>query len=262
MAVGFGTSPKGNDYSRYYFRMYEWLHRNKSLLLALNIISIMMLFFIHFFILTAQVNPSSTDEKILQIITVSLISIIALSIIWRGTICIAIGILGLSLIYASILLPSYVHGILQDEKQSYPDGKNKTTMLTIDQPIFVAIQGFFFLGIAMVVLSMVIGYRPDLLYVRNRPESFDMIWDKYPIWYDFNKKLVGRRYSEPMVHLKSLMTAEESYLVWRYEYILAEVYDTPHLVKPDSYLPKSSIIFRDKESGKMIGKAKYDGYFV
>jgi capsular polysaccharide biosynthesis protein len=47
--------------------MYEWLHRNKSLLLALNIIGIMMLFFIHFFILTAQINPSSTDEKILQI---------------------------------------------------------------------------------------------------------------------------------------------------------------------------------------------------
>jgi hypothetical protein len=58
------------------------------------------------------------------------------------------------------------------------------------------------------------------------------------------------------------MTAEENYLVWRYEYILADVYDTPHLVKPDSYLPKSSKIFRDKESGKMIGKAKYIGYFV
>jgi hypothetical protein len=262
MAPGFGTSHKSNDYSRYYFLMYEWLHRNKSLLLELNIINIIMLCFIHFFILTVQINPSSTAEKILQIITISLISIIALSIIWRGSICIAIGILGLSLIYAGILLPSYVLNILQDEKQSYPDGKNETSMLTIDQPIFVATQGFFFLGIAMVVLSMIIGYRPDLLYVRNRPEPLDTIWDKYPIWYDYNKKLVGRRYSEPMVHVKSLMTAEENYLVWRYEYILADVYDTPHLVKPDSYLPKSSKIFRDKESGKMIGKAKYIGYFV
>ena len=266
MTPGFAPSRNGNDYSWYcyrmYERMYEWFHRNKSLLLALNIISIMALFLIHFFILSVQINPSSIAEKILQTVTIGLISIIALSIIWRGIICIAIGTLGLSLIYAGILLPSYILGILEEE-ESYLDGKNEIGMPpTIDQqPISVAAQGFFFLGIAMVGLCMIIGYRPDVLYVRNRPEPSDTIWENYPIWYDYNVKFIGR-YSQPIVHIKSLMTDEESYLLWRYEYILADVLGTPHLVKPDSYVPKRSIIFRDKESGKMIGKAKYVGYFV
>jgi len=117
----------------------------------------------------------------------------------------------------------------------------------------------------MVGLSMIIAYKPEILYVRNRPKPSDTIWEIYPIWYDDyninNAKLLGR-YCEPLVHIKSLMTNEESYLLWRYEYILTDVYRTPHLVKPESYVPKSSAILRDKESGKMIGKARYVGYFI
>jgi hypothetical protein len=218
----------------------------------------MLLFLIHLFILAVQINPESIGEKILQVITISLLSIIALSIVWRGIVCIAIGILGLFLIYNGILLPSYSLGVLEE---SYLYEKNEISMSNINQPIFLATQGFFFLGIAMVGLSMIIAYRPDILYVRNRPKPLDTIWENYSIWYNDNVKLVGG-YSEPSVHIKSLMTDEEIYLLWRYEYILTEVYGTPHLVKPESYVPKSSRILRDKQSGKMIGKAKYVGYFV
>ena len=262
MAAGFATSDKSRTYSHYYFRMYEWFHRNKSLLLTLNVVSIILLFLIHLFILTVQINPASIAEIIIQVITISLIAIIALSIMWRGIVCIAIGILGLFLIHAGILLPTYSLGVL---KESYPDHKDQiSNMLNISQPTHMATQGFFFLGITMVGLSVIIAYRPDILYVKNRPKPSDTIWDSYPVWYDDNinnVKLVGR-YSEPLVHLKSLMTNEEIYLLWRYEYILTDVYCTPHLVKPESYVPKSSTILRDKESGKMIGKAKYIGYFI
>ena len=259
--AGFSTSRKSRNWSQYYYsRMYEWFYRNKSVLLALNLISIILLFLIHSSILAVQINPASIAAKIIQAITISLISIIALSIMWRGIICIAIGILGLFLIYAGILLPSYSFDVLQE---SNPDGKNQIT-LNIDQPVSVASQGFFFLGIAMVALSMIIGYRPEILYVKNRPKPLDTIWESYSIWhddYDNHVKLVGG-YSEPIVHLKNLMTDEEIYLLWRYEYILTDVYGTPYLVNPESYVPESSTIFRDKKSGKMIGKAKYVGYFI
>jgi hypothetical protein len=76
-----------------------------------------------------------------------------------------------------------------------------------------------------------------------------------------NVKLIDR-YSESYVHIKSLMTDQEIYLLWRYQYILTNVYGTQYLVKPDSYVPKSSTILRDKQSGKMIGKAEYVGFFV
>jgi hypothetical protein len=263
MAAGFATSKKSKTYSRYYYYMYHWFHINKSLLLTLNVISIILLFLIHLFVLTVQINPASVAELIIQAITISLITVIALSLIWRGIVCIAIGILGLFLIHAGILLPTYSLGVLGE---NYPDGKNQiSNILDINQPIFVATHGFFFLGITMVGLSMIIAYKPEILYVRNRPKPSDTIWESYPIWYDdyniSNAKLVGR-YCEPLVHIKSLMTNEESYLLWRYEYILTDVYRTPHLVKPESYVPKSSEILRDKESGKMIGKARYVGYFI
>jgi len=217
----------------------------------------MLLLVIHLSVLPFQINPTSIDEKVIEIMSICLICIIALSLIWRGIVCIVIGILGLSLIYTGIFLPSYAVGVLDD---SYPDGKNEKNIINI-QPVFVATQGFFFLGMSMVGLSMIIAYRPDVLYVRNRPKPLETIWEGYPVWYNDNIKLLGRN-SEHIVDIKSLMTDEEVYLLWRYDYILADVYGTPHLVKSDSHVPKSSTIFRDKKSGKMIGKGKYIGYFV
>jgi hypothetical protein len=58
------------------------------------------------------------------------------------------------------------------------------------------------------------------------------------------------------------MTAEEKYLSWRYEFVLTDIYGTPYLVKPDGFVPSRSTIFRDKANLSMIGKAKYNGYFV
>jgi hypothetical protein len=218
----------------------------------------MLLLVIHLSVLPFQINPTSIDEKVIEIMSICLICIIALSLIWRGIVCIVIGILGLSLIYTSIFLPSYPVDVLDD---SYPDGENEKNIINIKQPVLVATQGFFFLGMSMVGLSMIIAYRPDVLYVRNRPKPLETIWESYPVWYNDNIKLLGRN-SEHIVDIKSLMTDEEVYLLWRYDYILANVYGTPHLVKSDSHVPKSSTIFRDKKSGKMIGKGKYIGYFV
>jgi hypothetical protein len=218
----------------------------------------MLLLVIHLSVLPFQINPTSIDEKVIEIMSICLICIIALSLIWRGIVCIVIGILGLSLIYTGIFLPSYPVDVLDD---SYPDGENEKNIINIKQPVLVATQGFFFLGMSMVGLSMIIAYRPDVLYVRNRPKPLETIWESYPVWYNYNIKLLGRN-SEHIVDIKSLMTDEEVYLLWRYDYILANVYGTPHLVKSDSHVPKSSTIFRDKKSGKMIGKGKYIGYFV
>ena len=258
MEAGFTTSHRDRDYSLYYLRLYEWFYRNKSILLALNLISIMLLLVIHLSVLPFQINPTSIDEKVIEIMSICLICIIALSLIWRGIVCIVIGILGLSLIYTGIFLPSYPVDVLDD---SYPDGENEKNIINIKQHVLVATQGFFFLGMSMVGLSMIIAYRPDVLYVRNRPKPLETIWESYPVWYNDNIKLLGRN-SEHIVDIKSLMTDEEVYLLWRYDYILADVYGTPHLVKSDSHVPKSSTIFRDKKSGKMVGKGKYIGYFV
>ena len=253
------SSHKTRLHDYYYYNIYQWFYRNKSRLLQLNVISVAVLFLLHLFILIVQINSGSIAEKIIHTITIILICVMALSFSWRGIVSIAIGSLGILLIYAGVLLPSYTHGIMQE---SYLEGKNELNILNTKQPIIIASQGFFFLGLAMDVLTIIIAYRPDLLYVRNRPEPSDTIWDIYPIWYDMNNVKLIDRYSESYVHIKSLMTDQEIYLLWRYQYILTNVYGTQYLVKPDSYVPKSSTILRDKQSGKMIGKAEYVGFFV
>lgn len=251
---GFPTSHKDNRNIIKYYAINEWFNRNKSILLVFSVVSIMLLFLLHLSVLTVQIVPGSIFEKFVILTTIALISPIAISIIWKGIVPIAICALGLTLIYAGILFPLYAINMIGEiyYKASYG--------FTTEQSIVNATHGYFFLGVGMIVLSIIIGYKPTLLYTRNRPDPLDTVWEKYPIWHD-NAKLVGG-YKEPTVALKSLMTDKEKYLLWRYEYILTDIYGTPHLVKPDGHIPKSSTIFRDKGSRTMIGKAKYSGYFV
>ena len=228
--------------------------RKQSLLLVTATVSIVLLFVIHSSTTTMYPNPGSILQKFVIVITISLLLLIASSIFWKGIVPIAVCTLGLTLSYAGILYPSYIMDMVGEVyyKSSYG--------FTSEKSVLNASYGYFYLGIGMIVFSMIIGYKPSLLYTRNRPEPLDMRWKKYPIWYD-NAKVVGG-YLEPSVPLKSLMTAEEKYLSWRYEFVLTDIYGTPHLVKPDGLVPSRSTIFRDKTNLSMIGKAKYNGYFV
>jgi hypothetical protein len=192
--------------------------------------------------------------RIIQIVTIVLVSFVSLSVIWRGLIPIVICGLGIVLVYGGIAIPSYA---LTLPAESYFKG----IRVLIDQQIIsMATEGYFFLGIAMVVLSMIIAYKPTLLYVKNRPKPSHSLWADYQEWYD-NVQITGG-YTEPNVPLKTLMNEQEKYLLWRYEYILTRIYNTPYLVKPDGFVPKSSIVLRDNESGRMIGVARYSGYFI
>ena len=119
----------------------------------------------------------------------------------------------------------------------------------------------FFLGLGMVAFSIIIAYRPSILFARNRPESLEDEWSKYPVWHDNALLADGRQ--EPSVPVKSLMTDQDRYLLWRYEYVLADIYGTPHLVRPEGLVPKDSTrIFRDRDTGRVMGKARYSGFFM
>ena len=234
--------------------IYQWFHKNRSILIALSVISIILLFFLHLFTITIQISLNSIPAGIIQIITIILISLSSLSVIWRGLVPVIICGLGITLIYGGIVIPSYA---LTLPTESYFKG----IRILIDQQIIsMATEGYFFLGISMVVLSMIIAYKPTLLYVKNRPKPLHSLWTDYQKWYD-NVQLAGG-YTEPNVPLKTLMSEQEKYLLWRYEYILTSIYDTPYLVKPDGFVPKRSTILRDNESGRMIGVARYSGYFM
>ena len=242
----FRVSHKDNNSHSKYYVINEWFNGNKSLLLILSVISIMLLFLLHLTATTVQIVLGSISEKFVILTTTTLISIIAISVIWKGVASIAICAIGLTLTCIGILFPIYSVNMVGEVHYRASYG------FATEQSIFNASHGYFFQGIGMIVFSIIIGYKPGLLYIRNRPEPSHIVWEKYPIWHNNTKVVEG--YNDPTLVLKSLMTEEEKYLLWHYEFVLTDIYGTPYLVKPDGYVPKSSTIFRDKVSGKMIGK--------
>jgi hypothetical protein len=231
-----------------------FFERKQFLLLVISIISMVLLFVIHSATTAMYPDPSSSFQKFVVVITISLLLLIGCSIFSKGIVPIVICTLGLILSYAGVLYPSYIMDMVGEVyyKSSYG--------FTSEKSVLNASYGYFYLGISMIVFSIIVGHKPSLLYTKNRPEPSDIIWKKYPVWKD-NTKVIGG-YPEPSVPLRSLMTTEENYLLWRYEFVLTNIYGTPHLVKPDGFVPSRSTILRDKTNLSMIGKAKYNGYFV
>ena len=238
-------------------RAYLWFQRNDSKLLAIDVVCIAVLFFLH---LSSSTFQFFIQENInaLQIAALVLVSSIVLSVLWKGIVPIVICILGIVLIHNSLILPYYSQP--QPGEASFGEVKFRWTLYT-PTAVNVGASMNFFLGVSMVIFSIIIAYRPSLLFTRNRPGSVDSEWSKYALWHDNTLLADGR--TEYSVPIKMLMTHQERYVLWRYEYILASIYGTPHLVRPEGYVPKySTSIYRDRESGRIIGKARYDGFFV
>jgi hypothetical protein len=259
MATGEGgfSSPDRWSSKKATGKAYLWFQRNESKLLATDIVCIVLLFVLHFF-------PSTfhffIQEKVtaIQIAAIMLVSFIALSVVWKGIVPIVICVLGIVLIHNSVILPYYSQP--QPGEAYFGEVKFSWTLYT-PTAVSMGAEMNFFLGVSMVIFSIIIAYRPSLLFTRNRPESVDYEWLKYPLWHD--NTLLANGKTEYSVPIKRLMTDQERYVLWRYEYILASIYGTPHLVRPEGYVPKySTSIYRDRVSGRIIGKARYNGFFV
>jgi hypothetical protein len=259
MTRGEGASynPARRSDKKAVWRIRVWFHRNESTLLATNTVCIVLLFILHFLPLAFQFLISENVLAI-QIVTIALVFTIALSVVTKGIVPIIICMFGAILIHNSMILPHYTEP--QPGEASFGDVTITWTLYT-PTAVSVGADMNFYLGISMVILSIIIAYRPSLLFTRNRPDPVDTDWLKYPLWHDGT--LLADGSTEYSVPIKRLVTDQERYILWRYEYILANIYGSPHLVKPEGYVPKySTSIYRDKESGRIIGKARYNGLFA
>jgi hypothetical protein len=258
MGAGADSSPpERRNSNRAKVKAYLWFQRNGSKLVAIDIFCIVLLFILYLFPSTL---PPFIDESVngIQIAAIILVSFIAISVIWKGIVPGVICVLGIVLLHNSVILPYYSEP--QPGEASFGEVKFTWTLYT-PTAVSTGAGMNFFLGVSMVTFSIIVAYRPSLLFTRNRPDSVDSQWLKYPLWQDNTLLAEGR--TEYSVPIKRLMTDQDRYILWRYEYILANIYGTPHLVRPEGYVPKySTSIYRDRESGRMIGKAGYMGFFI
>ncbi|MEM2141163.1 hypothetical protein [Nitrososphaera sp.] len=231
-----------------------WMRKNETELLLADAAILGFLFLFH--MLDPSVVPLPPEA--VNIGAIVLVGFLFFTIAWKGLIPAAISILGVVLLHNAIILPYYPpsEGAFMHLLINQQSGSSDT-----ERAAGVAFTMHFLLGIGMVALAIMVAYAPRLLFTRNRPEEKDPTWSKYPIWYD-NVKLAGR-YSEPLVPARSLMEPQDRYLLWRYEYVLASIYGTHHLVRPDGLVPSRSTEFvRDRASGLLMGKGRFNGYFV
>ena len=233
-----------------------WTSRNQRILLASNALSLVVLFFVLLLTLTIKLWPI---DLVILVHFASLVSavFILLSVAPKGIIPIVISLLGVVLIHDSLMLtvtstPPTGKAIMDGQIIKFP---------LSDRVVMTATVTHFFLGVSMVIFGTILAHKPTLLFTKNRPPHSDEEWAKYQLWQDNSILADGR--TEQVVPVKSMMTEEDRRLLWRYEYVLANIYGSLYLVNPEGMVPKdSTAVLREKSSGRIIGKARFTGLFI
>ena len=140
-----------------------WLRSHDKFLLKLTIVGILLLSIIHIYLSISVIDFNSKIFGFLHIITILILILVFLSILIKGIVPIAISCLGIVLLYGSIVIPSVATDSLGPFYY-----KASTGNLNIES-INRGSHGFFLLGVAMIVFGIIIAYKPDVLYTRNRP---------------------------------------------------------------------------------------------
>ena len=192
-------------------------------------------------------------SRLIIVLTLVLIAIIPLPVVNKGIVPIAIAAIGLPLLYAGTVIPITV------------SSSSSIISVNYNEILFIA-GGYFLLGMSMMAFSILSAYKPSILYVRNRPkDTGDMNLEEYPVWDKMDRGnhvvSIGRFDDEIDIPLKNLMSEVETYMLWRYSYVLVTIHGIRYMAIPNSYVPYSSIIMRDRK-GRMIGKSRFDSYLV
>ena len=225
--------------------------------MAISLFSLLLLSFVNVSVAEVFDSISSVPDgnifpRFIISLTLVLIAIIPLAIVHKGVVPIAIAGIGLPLLYAGTVIP------VTTSSSSGVSGNSEV--------LFIA-EGYFLLGVSMMVFSIISAYRPSILYVKNRPkDTSDTNQEEYPLWDKMDRNAnhlvsVGRFDDEVNIALKDLMSDMETYLLWRYSYLLVSIHGVRYLASPKSYVPYGSFILRDKK-GRMIGKDRFSSYMV
>lgn len=230
----------------------DWLLRNRTRLLAMNILCLTAMFI--GFLSTSTFKALPAEILPFAIIAAAVPAVlIIMSLISGGLLPVVVSILGVVLITHAVIQPIYI------AQENALDGLNSQPL---SWPAEVEAPMDFGLGVAMVLLGTIIVYRPTMLFTKNRPNPVDDEWLKIPVWKSDESSLASGL-AEPTLPVRDIMSEQDRRLLWRYEYVLARIGGTVFLVKPSATVPVDSTeLLRDRSSGKLMGKARFAGYFM
>ena len=232
----------------------HWFRTKQRIFLLTSISNLMLLVLIHFLISSIHLDPSGPLFNFLHGFTIVLAASLSLSVITKGIIALSINSLGIVLVYGAIVIPSFELAMVGQVYYKAAIGN------ITENALYSGSHGLFVLGLGMIIFSFIIGYKPTILYTKNRPSPMEAYWSKYPIWHRELQWAAIKNGS--LVKLPVLMNAKDRYLLWRYAYVLVLINDTLFLVPVNSFVPSNSMLIRDDASSKLVGVDKYIGYFA
>ncbi|HKQ22766.1 MAG TPA: hypothetical protein VJS91_12045 [Nitrososphaeraceae archaeon] len=171
-----------------------------------------------------------------------------ISISIKELVPVAISCLGIVLLYG-VVIPAI------DNSLGPFYYKASTGYLTFET-INYGTHGFFLLGVSMIFLGMIVAYKPNILYTRNRPIPTEQLWTKYPNW-DENLQLAVSN-TDTFIGLSKLLNGTKRSLLWRCEFIW---FLSIYRVSVYFHIPKSSTLMKESKSLRIIGAPKY-GHFI
>jgi hypothetical protein len=237
--------------------LFQDVRRYEEFRIIISVCALIVLILIHVFVSfvsSSYIDIDSPSFGLLNITSFVLAISLSLIVITKGIMPIAINCFGIVLIYGSIVVPT----LGQDTIGTiyYKASLGNVTYASL----YNGSHGILLLGIFMIIMSVIIGYKPSILYTRNRPQSMETFWSKYPVW---KKEMmwigINRR---SLIDVALLVSEKERYLLWRYEYVLASINENLFLVPVNSLIPSDSVILRESSSGKIVGVDKYIGYLA
>jgi hypothetical protein len=234
--------------------IFHWFKTNQRKFLRTSILNITLLILIHFHVSSIHLNPSGPFFNFLHGLTIVLAASLSLTVITKGVVALAVNLLGIVLIYGAIVIPSFELAMVGQVYYKAAIGN------ITENALYRGSHGLLALGLTMILFSFIIGYKPTVLYTKNRPAPMEAYWSKYPIWHKELQWAAIKNGS--LVKLPLLMNDKDRYLLWRYAYVLVLINDTLFLVPINSFVPSNSTLMRDDLSGKLVGVDKYIGYFA
>jgi hypothetical protein len=236
--------------------MRAWSARNEKRLIAFKICSLVILCFAYLVTLVINVYPAELLTMMHIVVLVSA-ALILLSLAPKGIIPLVISVIGVVLIYNAVTSPFYA----TPGENPVVIGRQRVLSGSALEPVQIDRPMHFSLGLGMVVFATIIAHRPSVLFTRNRPAPIDEEWSSYPVWRHDAILADGR--SEEVIPIKEMMNEQDLHLLWRYEYVLASVFGSLHLVRPGGLVPRdSTTLLRDKGSGRLLGKPRFTGFFI
>lgn len=238
----------------------DWFRQRNRLWTAISFVTtlifiIIMLMQVFFNILT-EIDPQIRQG--IYILMISLLALFVFSIFWRGSVLTFLSLAGALNLYIGMFYVFDYAGGLQTLPPHVANRLGYGTSVTAP-PVSSVADFYLLIAILALILCIAIAFRPSLFKAKGSEVKLP-----YPIWTEENnpKLAVGANIIS-LIPVLSLLSFVERHLVAKYKYIQILIGGTVYFVSPDGWVPHSSYIIRDRESGSLLGIPKIpDGFNI